>query len=80
MEIDTDNITKEVIKKLSQNFIRLCHNEYIRRWQRDNKEKVNNIRREYYKRHNKNVNVITKDKKVSNDNINKINPIEVNRL
>lgn len=75
---DTDNITKKEIRKLPKDFIRLCHNEYIRRWQENNKEKVNIIRKRHYNKY-KHDNINKKDKGYT-DNITKISPIEFNRL
>ena len=90
MDININDIKKEGIKTLPQNIIRLCHNEYIRRWQRDNKEKVNSYQREHYKKYKKNHNNINDNhnnsmidkndiKKKSND-IKKLNPLDFNRL
>ena len=79
MEININDIKKEDIKTLPESIIRLFHNEYIRRWTKNNKEKVNQYQRNHYNKYKKNHNNIKKEDKDHND-IKKINPLNFNRL
>lgn len=67
---------EEDIKKLPNNIIRLCHNEYIRRWRKENKDKVKLYNTEHYKKYK-----ITLEKKgtFKKESDNTFNPLDIER-
>lgn len=92
--IDKDNILKidEYLRKhlstLSDNILKLCHNEYGKRWRSNNKDKIklsnikyyNKIKITSYKTNNNQEDILKdKDDILKDNGIKKINPIEFNR-
>jgi len=63
MEVDDDYyimITKDNVRELSQEELRICQNEYIRRWRYKNKDRVNASNRDYRKKLKKDNKVLIK--------------------
>lgn len=71
---EIEGLKKEHIKMLSDKFIKLCHNEYMRRWKLNNRDKVNSYQRDYYKKYHENT---KKDKPEVSKNTMKINPLDI---
>lgn len=74
---ELENLTKENIKNVSDDILKIFHNEYVRRWTKRNKDKVNAYQREYYKKHRKNHNNIMNGNTDNHNDIKKASPLNV---
>lgn len=65
---DIEAIGKEGVKLFNDDLLKICFNEYMRRWRNNHRDEWNKIRRANYKKHSNNItkgenkssNIITK--------------------